>query len=310
VSADALGPALTHEHIFVLDPEALQNYSHVWTDGSYWDEEERVADAIAKLQRMHEGGITTIFDPTTPGIGRYIPRIQRLNEAVPGLNIVVASGVYTAVSLPHFLSYRTDEVLADLFIRELTEGINDTGVRAAFLKCVVEKDGVVVDSPRILKAVAAASVATGAPVMVHTNATEETGSIALEALTGLGVEARKIVITHSGDSNDLDYLMRLADSGAFLGFDRFGIEHFNPDSKRIETLVSLVERGYADRVLLGHDAACFYDFMVANPFFAEEKPDYLHVPLRILPALAEHGVSQADIDQMMISNPARYLTRD
>jgi predicted metal-dependent phosphotriesterase family hydrolase len=50
--------------------------------------------------------------------------------------------------------------------------------------------------------------------------------------------------------------------------------------------------------------------MVANPFFADEKPDYLHVPLRILPALAELGVSEADIDQMMVSNPARYLTRD
>ena len=73
-----LGPTLMHEHVFVLDPEALQNYGHVW-GASYWDEDTGVADAIAKLQRLREGGIHTIVDPTVPGLGRYIPRIQRVN---------------------------------------------------------------------------------------------------------------------------------------------------------------------------------------------------------------------------------------
>src|SRR5512146_2478818 len=92
VEVDRLGPALMHEHVFILEPEALQNYAHVW-GASYWDEEARVADAIAKLRTVRKAGITTIVDPTAPGLGRCIPRIQRVNAEVD-LNIVVASGVY------------------------------------------------------------------------------------------------------------------------------------------------------------------------------------------------------------------------
>src|SRR5437667_8398293 len=85
-----LGATLMHEHVFVLQPEALQNYGHVWGE-SYWDEELRVADAIDKLRAGRAAGIQTIVDPTAPGLGRYIPRIQRINAEVD-LNIVVATG--------------------------------------------------------------------------------------------------------------------------------------------------------------------------------------------------------------------------
>ena len=74
-------------------------------------------------------------------------------------------------------------------MRELREGIDDTGVRAGFLKCAVESHGIIGDIPRILAAIAAAAVETGAPVMVHTNAAAKTGLLALEALTKAGVEA-------------------------------------------------------------------------------------------------------------------------
>ena len=141
--------------------------------------------------------------------------------------------------------------------------------------------------PRILAAIAAAAVETGAPVMVHTNATARTGLPALETLTNAGVDPSRIVIAHAGDSNDLDYLRAIADTGAALGFDRFSIEHFNPDAQRIETLVALVAEGYGDRVHLSHDAACFYDFMVGDPMFADEKPNYLHIWTTILPALLD-----------------------
>ena len=90
VAVTDLGPTLMHEHIFVLQPEALQNYGHVWGE-SYWDEEVRVADAIEKLRAVRAAGIQTIVDPTVPGLGRYIPRIQRINAEVD-LNIVVATG--------------------------------------------------------------------------------------------------------------------------------------------------------------------------------------------------------------------------
>ena len=112
-----LGPTLMHEHIFVMEPEALQNYAHVWGE-SYWDEEVRVADAIAKLSAVREAGITTLVDPTAPGLGRYLPRIQRVNAEVD-LNIIVASGIYAFLQLPNFFGYRPTEAIAEFFVREV-----------------------------------------------------------------------------------------------------------------------------------------------------------------------------------------------
>jgi phosphotriesterase-related protein len=306
VDVDELGTTLMHEHIFILQPEALQNWGHAFGPG-YWNEEERLDDAVAKLSAVRDAGIRTIVDPTAPGLGRYIPRIQELNARVD-LNIVVASGVYAFLELPNFLGYRRVEAIADLFIREIRHGIDDTGVKAGFLKCAVERHGLIGDIPRILQAIALAAVETGAPVMVHTNAAARTGLDALETLTGHGVKPERIVIAHAGDSNDLGYLRAIADTGAWLGCDRFGIEHFNPLADRIRTLVALLAEGYGDRVHLSHDAACFLDFMIGDPAFANEKPDYLLITNQVLPALREQGVTQAQIDEMMIANPARFLT--
>jgi phosphotriesterase-related protein len=303
-----LGPTLMHEHIFILQPEALQNFGHVW-GASYWDEEERHDDAVRKLSALRDAGIQTIVDPTVPGLGRYIPRIQRLAAEVD-LNIIVATGVYAFLELPNFLGYRSPRAIAEFFIREIREGIDDTGVKAAFLKCAVERHGIVGDVPRILKAVAIAALETGAPVMVHTNAEARTGLPALEALIGHGVDPRRIVIAHAGDSNELDYLRAIADTGAWLGCDRFGIEHFNPLPDRIRTLTGLVSEGLADQVHLSHDAACFFDFMVGDPNFANESPDYLLISREVLPALLDTEVTQEQIDQMMVGNPRRFFSAD
>ena len=306
VDLAALGPTLMHEHVFVMQPEPLQNYGHLWGE-SYWDEDERVADAVAKLRRLRDGGITTLVDPTVLGIGRHIPRIQRINEQVD-LNIIVATGVYAFLELPGFLSYRDDDVITEIFVREINHGIDDTGVKAAFLKCAVERHGVTGDNPRILASIAAASNETGAPIMVHTNAAARTGLLALEELVGHGVDPGRIVIAHAGDSNDLDYLRAIADTGAALGCDRFGIDHFNPTADRIRTLLSLLQEGYGDRIHLSHDGACFYDFMVENPFFADEKPDYLLISQSVLPALRDAGIQEAQIEAMMVQNPRRFFT--
>jgi phosphotriesterase-related protein len=305
VDVAGLGPTLMHEHVFVVQPEALQNYGHVWGP-SYWDEDLRVADAIYKLRALRAAGIETIVDPTAPGLGRYIPRLQRINDAVD-LNIVVATGVYAFLELPNFLAYRSVDAISELFVREIREGIDDTGVRAAFLKCAVERHGIVGDVPRILAAVAAAALETGAPVMVHTNAAAATGIPALEALTAAGVDPLRIVIAHAGDSNDLAYLRAIADAGAVLGFDRFNIEHFNPDARRIETLLALLADGYGDRIHLSHDAACFMDFMVGDPAFADEKPDYLHISTKVLPVLRDAGVTDAQIAELLVENPRRFF---
>lgn len=305
IELSRLGPTLMHEHVFILDPEARENWAHLW-GGAYWDESAGVAEATSKLRRLRDGGIETIVDATAFGLGRNIPRMIQVNAGVD-LNIIVATGIYAFLELPSFLKYRSDDWIVELFVREIREGIDDTGVKAAFLKCAVEDYGVVGDVPRILRLVAAAAVETDAPVMVHTNATARTGLLALEALTGAGVDPTRIVIAHAGDSNDLEYLRALADTGAALGCDRFNIEHFNPDADRIGTLAALVGEGYTDRIHLGHDGATFHDFMLGNPFFADEHVDYLHISTKVVPALLEAGVTQAQIDEMLIENPRRFF---
>jgi len=260
------------------------------------------------LQEVRDAGMRTIVDPTAPGLGRDIPRIQRVNDQVD-LNILVASGIYAFLELPNFVIYRPTRAIADLFVREITEGIDNTGVRAAFLKCCVEHYGLVGDIPRILEAVALASNETGAPVMVHTNAAHRTGLLALDALTRHGVDPTRIVIAHMGDSNDLDYLRAIADTGATLGCDRFGIEHFNPLPNRIETLLALLAEGYADRIHLSHDAATFYDFMTGDPNFAgEQDANFLLVWNTVLPTLRDAGIGDDVITQLTVENPARFFS--
>jgi phosphotriesterase-related protein len=309
VPAEDLGRTLAHDHLFILGHETLANFNHRWGE-PWWDEDRGVADAVAKLEGLRAAGYRTIVDPTAVGLGRDLPRIRRINEQVD-LHIVVCTGVYAFMELPQFLRYRTLEALAELFVHELTEGIDDTGVKAAFIKCAVEEDGLVGDVPRILAAVAAAAIETGAPVMVHTNGAAQSGLVALETLTSEGVPTEKLVIAHVGDSNDLDYIRRLASSGAFLGWDRFNIEHFNPDAKRIETVCAALAQGSVDldQLHFSHDGATFHDFMVGDPMFAGEEADYLHLSNVILPQLRERrvSVSDADIDRIMVDNPRRWL---
>ncbi len=134
VDLGSLGQTLMHEHVFVLSTEHMQNYGTDW-----WDEEARVADAIAKLNALYVKGIHTIVDPTVWGLGRYIPRIQRIAAQTP-VNIIVATGLYVYEELPQQYAYRGPGLLIDIpdpmitdFARDITEGIGDTGVKAAFL---------------------------------------------------------------------------------------------------------------------------------------------------------------------------------
>jgi len=315
VETTALGRTLMHEHVFVLSTEILQNYG-----GDWWDEEQRVADGVEKLKALAGRGIRTIVDPTVIGLGRYIPRVQIINQQVPELNIIVATGLYTFDELPHYFAYRGPgtllegpELLADMFIRDIREGIADTGVKAAFLKCVVEEKGLTPGVERVARAVAQTHRETGVPITVHTNAAHHTGTIALDLFEEEGVDLTKVVIGHSGDSNDLAYLRGLMDRGAVIGMDRFGLDMFNPTADRVATIVALVAQGYADRMVLAHDAACFMDYFsgeVAQGLLDGAAPNwnFNHIPDQVLPALLESGVSEQDIDVMLVDNPRRYFS--
>src|SRR5207247_2424668 len=148
-------------------------------------------------------------------------------------------------------------------VRDLTDGIGTTGVRAAFLMCCVEAAGLTPGVERIARAVARTHVETGAPITVHTSGPAQSGRRAVDLFGKEGVDLTKVVIGHAGDSNDLDYLMELADTGVTLGMDRFGLDLFNPTADRVATIAALAARGYADRMVLSHDANCYIDYFGA-----------------------------------------------
>ena len=162
------------------------------------------------------------------------------------------------------------------------------------------------DVPVILDATAMAALETGAPVMVHTNAKARTGLTALAELTRRGVDPARIVIAHAGDTNDMDYLHELAGSGAMLGLDRFN-STFNTDAGRIATLLRLLEEGYIAQVHLSHDGATFADMIIGNEMFKDLHQSYLYIHERILPALRDAGVTQQQIDEMLVTNAQRFL---
>ncbi|MFI7469931.1 phosphotriesterase [Nonomuraea sp. NPDC049646] len=315
IDVERLGQTLMHEHVFVVAAEHVDNYGK----GVWWDEEFRVADAIAKLGAVAAKGVRTIVDPTVWGLGRHIPRIQRVAAAVPALNIVVATGLYAFEELPHQYEHRGPGLFLDMpdpmiddFVRDLTEGIADTGVKAALLKCVVEHKGLTPGVERICRAVARAHVLTGAPITVHTNAFTQSGLLALDLFAKEGVNLEKVVVGHAGDSNDLDYLMRLADTGATLGMDRFGLDVYNPTEQRVATIAALCRRGYADRMVLSHDTACFMDYFggawdeARNTLAPNWRYDHIHDD--VLAALLGSGVTDDQIEQMLVFNPRRYFS--
>ena len=123
-----------------------------------------------------------------------------------------------------------------------------------------------------------------------------------------GVDLSRVVIGHCGDTDDLDYLKEIADAGSILGMDRFGIDGYLPTAERTAVVAELCRQGYADRIVLSHDASCYIDWIAGEvPIGALPDWHYLHISHDVLPALLEHGVTPEQIDTMMVDNPRRFL---
>lgn len=277
-SAD-LGRTLVHEHVFVLGEEHRINYQD-------WDEDARVAQAQRDLQELKELGIDTILDPTVLGLGRYIPRIQQV-AAGTDLQIVAATGLYTYNEIPfqfHYtgpgLLFDVPEPLVDLFVRDLTEGIADTGVRAAFLKCAIEEQGLTRGVERVMRAVGEASARTSPRSSSAIRATRPTST------TSCGSRTRARCSVWTGSVSTCSCRSSSAST----------------------PWPSSCAGGYTDRVVLAHDAWCFIDWFDAEAKVqAVPKWNFRHISEDVLPALRERGVTEADIETMLVANPRRYF---
>jgi phosphotriesterase-related protein len=310
VSTESMGVTLMHEHVFILNEEIRENYPSEYPAG--WDEDAQVDDAIVKLNALAARGCGTIVDPTVIGLGRDIHRIKRVADGAE-LNIIVATGLYTYNDVPFYFTYRLPssggaDPMAAFFVRDITTGIADTGVKAAFLKCAVDEPGLTPGVERVLRAVCRAHGETGAPITVHTHPHSGTGRETLRVLREEGADLAKVVLGHSGDTTDLDYLTELADAGCLLGMDRFGINLITSFEDRVGTVAAMCARGYAERMVLSHDAACYIDWFppASVPRFAPEW-HWQHIFDDVLPALRERGVTDDQIDTMLVGNPRRYF---
>jgi phosphotriesterase-related protein len=313
VDTAALGRTYMHEHIFVLTPDVQQNYPDEWGD-----EDSRVDDAVHKLNELATRGVCTIVDPTVIGLGRYIPRIQRIAAQVPDLNIVVATGCYTYGDVPFFFHYRgpaleaalgqpVPDPMVDMFVGDITEGIAGTGVKAGMLKCAIDEQGMTGGVERVMRAVAKAHRRTGTPITIHTHPGSRQGLAAQRVLDDEGVDPRRVVLGHSGDSSDADHLQSLAEAGFVLGMDRFGINLETTFESRADTVVEMCRRGFAENMVLAHDAACYIDWIEPWALAATPQWHYLHIINDVLPYLLDKGVTEDQIETMLTGNPRRIF---
>ncbi|MGH7786215.1 MAG: phosphotriesterase family protein [Candidatus Binatia bacterium] len=308
IDASALGITLMHEHLIIGWPG--------WESDSAAPRLDRAAERQLCVERMLELkalGVTALVDPCPNDLGRDVEFAAEVAQA-SGVHIVCATGLYKEESgaAPYykFRGAFTDVVaeMTELFVRELSDGIGDTGIKPGVIKVATGPHQVTPYERSVIVAAARAHQATGAPITTHT----DEGGMGREQLAILreeGVDPRHVVIGHSCGSADLRYHVDLLDQGATLGFDRFGLELLQPDRLRLAALIGLLGIGFERQIVLSHDTVwCWRGRPLPIPV-AQLAPawDPRHVLQHIVPALREAGVPQAKIDAMLIDNPRRYL---
>jgi phosphotriesterase-related protein len=293
-----LGFTLMHEHVLVIDPAYRLQYPE------QWDRPAQLENAVRRLAAAREAGVRTIVDLTPVDLGRDPAFIRDAAER-SGMQIVVAAGFYYQIPF-HFVGRPTADLVATM-VRDITVGIGTTGVRAGVIKCATEPEMHRMNE-RVLRASAQAHRQTGVPICTHTYPENHTGLDQIRVFREEGVDLGRVVIGHSDDSDDLAYLEEIIDSGAYCGMDRIGIQRPRTSEQRADMITALVERGYADRITLSHDASCFIDFFTEG-LVEQRMPEwrYTHIIEDVLPMLRERGVSDAAIAQMTVGNPARIF---
>jgi phosphotriesterase-related protein len=272
-----------------------------------WDKTR--ANAIRDVSDAKAGGVDTLIDLTTPDLGRDVGFIRDV-AAASGMNVVVATGIWLDVP-PSFweaLGRDLDEI-ADIFVREIEVGIDDTDIKAGVIKVASDHrvGGVTPEGERILRGAARALKRTGCPISTHTSASGRIGERQVEIFREEGAPMDRICVGHSADTTDVDYLESLLNAGVFLSMDRYPDPE--PDwRQRNATVKALVDRGWAHRLMLGHDES-----PTPVPAGQESPPregasPYLFLTTVAIPALRADEVSDEAIDTMLRDVPRRFLT--
>ncbi len=308
IDAEELGLVLVHEHVRFRDEAVAAEWPQ------RYDEQAELDAALEAVNAAKSRGVQTIVDPTAMFGGRDVRFMKRVADET-GVRIVACTGIYSYDYLPHYFDNRDVDEMADHFISDIEGGIQGTAIKAAFLKCAADAAGVTENIEKIHRAVARASVQTGAPIMAHSMPAAATGPRQVDIFEQEGVDLARVQIAHCGDTEDLDYIQGLIDRGVYVGLDRYGLDMYLPIAKRNATAAELLRRGHAERLMISQDYCATIDWF--PPEAAEEfaKSGAIRnwsmtlVFDEVVPALREQGAMDDDSYRtIFIDNPRRWLT--
>lgn len=288
------GYTLMHEHI-TIDLSGIKN-----------DEDCRLncfEESQKELCRLYELGVRRILDVTNIGMGRN-SNYCRLMEENTGIQILSATGFYKEPFLPDFVYTMSVRELAELAVKEISEGIVNTGIKASVIgEFGTSKDTFTEMERKVFDSMALAAVQTGAVVTTHTTL----GTMALEQaeyLRAEGVKPENIIIGHLDLSQNPEIIISVLKEGVNIGFDTVGKNNYCPDTFRAQMLKRIAKEGYLDQVVLS------MDITRKSHLKKWGGPGYAYLIETFLPMLQEYGLSEKQIQQLMIDNPNRILKQE
>jgi phosphotriesterase-related protein len=308
VAANDLGRTLIHEHVLIGFPgwqlDALAP-RYVRADA--------MVRAVDQMQELRGLGVGTFVDPCPMDLGRDVEFLAELSQR-SGLRIVCTTGAYfEAEGMTYTFRHMPVEEITAIYIKEITEGVGDTGIRAGAVKIATGAQQISDYERKLVIAGARAARETGVPLISHTQEAS-CGHDQIDLVTGEGVSAARLVVGHSDGIDDHDYHRSLAERGAFVGFDRFGISLIVPDEVRVKNVLLLAKTGHVRNILLSHDSISCWQ---GRPLpFANRHEDVLamlpdwrptSILTNIVPQLRAGGLSDADIATILVDNPRRFF---
>jgi phosphotriesterase-related protein len=295
-----LGFTLMHEHV-MSQGFVAQNYPELFGEHFL----ERIVDGVAAAK---QGGVDTIIDATTFDLGRDVAVLAEVSRKTR-VNIIACTGWW--MNLPQYIAGTSPDLYADLFVREIQEGIAGTGIKAGILKSAADYGGVTATGEIMLRAVARAHRRTQAPIMLHSYAPEQVAKRQLAILKEEGVELKKVAVDHVNDTRDMEYITWLLEQGCYLGMDRYPGLNLSAHA-RTETLKWLIDAGWIDRLLPSHDFGLatpltFYPPDVKESNEKNNPYGYLYIKKVVFPQLKEAGVPQTVLNTLCVNGPRNFF---
>jgi phosphotriesterase-related protein len=298
IRPEDLGITLAHDHVL---SDAWAVYGEAAADYAWILDDEALA--VEELQRFASAGGGAICDPTNVGLGRDPAALRRISEA-SGVHLVMGAGWYRERVYPPEIRTTSTHGLAEILVRELTEGVDGTGIRAGFIGEIGTGRGAITPAEeRVFRAAARAHRRTGAPIMTHTTHFGELALEQLDLLAEEGVPAEAVIVSHLGDRRGIASVLPIAHRGAWLGIDNLGfVAGYASLETRADNVAALWDAGFGDRILLASDI-CRTDQLAANG-----GPGYSSVVTRFVPLLAARGLDAQRIRAMIADHPAQAFS--